>query len=202
MLDDKKIPSQRDNQQKKRDADIERHKSVNFLRLRYNIIHRPWIVAVSLLLFLLGWCMTLSSIPLPGGSQSLLLLSLWSYAVKAMILLIAMLLSLAVIITPPPKARTMEVALSGLSFENDFNHSPALVSRLKIPKTDIEKLVFYSYAIGLKRWDDWKEDIQDALDVTFVEAPMYAYGRRDCIELTVSYGVKKSREELLTDDEL
>lgn len=181
----------------------DRHKDIAKQRFGQNVRRHPWILAISLLLLLvMSWAMACISIPLPGGNSSSMLISLWNHSVKVAVWLIAFLLVTAVLTSAPPQAKALEAALAHIKFTDRYGYCPALISRVCAKPAKIEKLTFYSAGISLESWAERQGDIQDALNVVYVEPPQYAYNKRHYVMLTVVPGIAKPREEPLYDDEL
>lgn len=166
-----------------------RVKSIVWRRSCSNAHHRPWALALTLLLIVaLCWAMAWVTIPFPGGSSNSLLMTLWNASAKMTIILVAALLTLGVFTAPPRKALAYEARLAHIEFTDRYGNPPALVSRVCTNKT--EKLTFYSAGISFDRWKEQQADIQDALNVTYLEPPKNAYKKSYYVLLTVAPGTK------------
>lgn len=180
-----------------------RRRTVLLRRFCENVRRHPWALVSALLLILaLGWAMTLVEIPLLGGNNYPFLFALWNGAAKLAIILTVFLLALAMFTVAPPRASTYETQLAQIKHTDRWGNSPVLVAREQIKPAKIEKLIFYSAGISLERWVERQGEIQDALNITYVEPPQYAYGKRYYVELTVASGIAGTRKENLYDDEL
>lgn len=181
-----------------------RRRTVFFRRLCENVRRHPWALASALLLMLaLGWAMVaLVEIPLPGGSNTPLLILLWNTSVKLAAMLVAFLLMLAFFSVPPKRALQYEAEFAHIEFTDRYGNPPALISRERIKHSQEEKITFYSAGISLEQWSQWQGKIQDALNITYAEPPQYAFKKRYFILLTVVSGIAGHRKENLYDDEL
>lgn len=180
-----------------------RAKSIAWRRFCSNAHHRPWALALTLLLMAaLCWAMTWVSIPLPSGNSNPLLTDLWNTSVKLAVMVVAFLLMLAFFSIPPKGALQNEAELAHIGFTDRYKNPPALVSREQEKSTKSLRLFFYSGGISLERWIESQRDIQDALNITYAEPPQYAYRKRYYIMLTVVPGTGEPRNEALYDDEL
>ena len=179
-----------------------RRRTVLLRRFCENVRRHPWALVVSLLLILaLGWVMNLVEIPLPSGSNNLLLILLWNTSVKLAVMLVAFLLILAFFSVPPKGALQYEAELAHIEFTDRYGNPPALISRKKTKRSQEEKITFYSAGISLEQWSQWQGKIQDALNITYAEPPQYAYNKRYYALLTVVSGIAGPRKESLYDDD-
>lgn len=180
-----------------------RRRAIFWRRFCSNARQYPWALSLALLLILvLGWVMTWVAIPLPGGNSNPMLIALWNASIKLAVMLVAFLLMLAVFSVPPKEALQYEAGLAHIEFVDRYKNPPALVSREQIKPAKTGKLIFYSAGISLELWVECQGDIQDALNITYVEPPQYAYKKRHYIMLTVVPGVAIPREDTLYEDEL
>lgn len=172
-------------------------------RLCANVSHRPWTLVLALLLILvLGWAVTCVSIPFPSGNVHPMLTVFWNVTVKLGVTLTAFLLVLTMLTTAPPRAMEYEAIFTAIDFTDCYGNPPALISKKKEKSSKVIQMTFYCSGISLKQWQERQGDIQDALNVTYVEAPQYAYNKRYYIMLTVVPGVGGPRKGSLYDDEL
>lgn len=180
-----------------------RRKTIMWRRFCANVSHRPWTLALALPLpfILVLWAMTWISIP-PGGNVHPMLTFFWNVALKLGVTLTTFLLVLTVLTAAPPWSREYEMAFANIDFTDHYGNPPALVHQKRGKHSKTIQITFYCSGISLKQWQERQEDIQDALNVTYVEAPQYAYNKRYYIMLTVVPGVGGPRKGSLYDDEL
>lgn len=178
-------------------------RTVFWRRLYSSARYHTWKLALLFLgLCVLGWALTLVVVPTPGSSSYPVLITIYDYAVKVAVLLIAALLALSMLTAAPKKSREWEAALAQIKFTNKFGFSPVLVSRQRLSNTNIEEIVFYSSGVSMERWVERQAEVQDALNLTYVESPQYKYNKRYYIALTVSPGIGIRNNETLYDDAL
>lgn len=188
-----------------------RRRNIFWLRLRYGvlaIVRQPWKLIFPVLLLLLSvlaWG-NRAKIPLPGGNGDPALVALWECAVALLIIMFSalLLLGLAVVLGTPPHAKKIDAALVHVDLVDCYGSGPALISSQRTKGTDIRIMEFLSYGISKEKWERKQSDIEDVLNVHYVERMRYG-GRkgnnRNYIVLTVAPGAGAKRAEPLYDDE-
>lgn len=180
-----------------------RRKTIMWRRFCANVSHHPWTLVLALMLILIwGWAVTCVSISFPSRNVYPMLTVFWNVIVKLGVTLIAFLLVLTMLTTAPPRAMEYEAIFTAIDFTDCYGNPPALISKKKEKSSKVIQMTFYCSGISLKQWQERQGDIQDALNVTYVEAPQYAYNKRYYIMLTVVPGVGGPRKGSLYDDEL
>lgn len=188
----------------------QRTRKINSLRFFYwlkSIPKKPWRILPILfltLIFTLLWNHRQAFLPeLDSPFVSTLLL--YGVSVSIILLFLSLLLILFLLISYPLRARRYESIFLQINLTPTKGAPPALVAQMPIKNTKATRLVFYSLGVSMKDWIARQEEIEDALNVHYVEAPKYG-GRkgnnRNLIILTIAPGVRNISRELLYDDEL
>lgn len=185
-----------------------RRRAVLFYRLQQGltgIIHSPWKI-IPLLIVAVAWGLLLhirdSFIP-AGLSPSLA--TVYSYTALAVVVALGAFLFVGVLyaISVPICSRRYENALLSIDFTTHDEATPALLSRKRIPRSEVSVLTFYSMGIGKELWERRKGEVEDALNVHCVQPIQYG-GRkgknRNLIVLTVGNGPENRRTEPLYDE--
>lgn len=188
----------------------QRTSKVNTLRILYWIQALPQkpgrIIPVLLYVLAFVWAWNMREVFLPQVDNSVML-TLYQYGVAAAIILLfgSLFLVLLLVLTRPRRANQYESALIQIGFAPHNGLPPTLIARLPIKYSQVYRLVFYSLGVSMREWVTHKEDIEDALNLHYVEAPQYG-GRngnnRNIIVLTVAPGVGSNNTAALYDDEL
>lgn len=193
-----------------RKVHIQRARKVNMLRLWYwlkSIPRKPWtLLPVLLTAIAFIWIWNSRHMLIPQPENSLLSIT-FRYSIPVSIVLCFLLLFSGnlLLISSPFHARRYESALLQICLVSSMEMPPSLIARLPIKNTNAYRLVFYSLGISMSEWNTRKGDIEDALNLHYVESPQYG-GRngnnRNIIVLTVAPGVNKTNQEVLYDDSL
>ena len=134
----------------------------------------------------------------------------YEYALITLFTLFFLLLfvGLVTLIGIPFRANWVEIRIMYAFTINDVKSDfyPTLISRKRIPHTDITVSEFYSLGIGKSVWELHKQDIADILEAHFVTPQIILGGRKNnnsnrIIIFTAPGAVPKERGELI-DDEL
>ena len=143
----------------------------------------------------------------PFHNSNPLLSTVCSYLIIVFIPMFFLLLlaGLLFLFGTPFRAKAIEASLLQIGLSNRYGHAPALISRKHVKNTSVSVLMFYSPAVGMERWEKQKSEVQDALNLHFVEPIKYG-GRkasnRNIIVITATSGVAIRREDTLYDDEI
>ena len=181
-----------------------RQRDVQGLRLRYNILHYPWLsVLMVLFLLMLTWFMTKVSIPLPGGSNVPLLISTWNYTVKLAILLCTILLISSIFTVAPREAKDWELTLAQIDIVDSSGLAPVLIAKQQLSNSDNQRYIFYSRGISQTLWEAHKQEISKDMGVSLEVEKNSKHTPKYCISVIVSHdGFEGQQWEQLTDDEL
>ncbi len=180
------------------------------LRIRYwlkILPQMPWrVVPVLLYVLTFVWIWNTREEFLPQFDNPTIL-SLCQYGVATAIILLfgSLFLVLLLVLSRPRRANQYESGLIQIDFAPHNGVPPTLIARLPIKYSQVYRLVFYSLGVSMKDWVARKEDIEDVLNLHYVEAPQYGGkngNNRNLIVLTVSPGVGTNNTAVLYDDEL
>lgn len=133
------------------------------------------------------------------------LATVYSYTTMAVIATLGAFLLVGVFyaLSVPHSSRQYENALLSIDFTTHDGTTPALLSRKRIPRSEVSVLTFYSMGIGKELWERRKGEVEDALNVHCVQPIQYG-GRkgnnRNLIVLTVGDGPENRRTEPLYDE--
>lgn len=188
-----------------------RNRTILWLRLRSGIkdaVTKPWkgILVLSLCAaFIFLW--NIRDKLVPFHSDIKLLSTVWGYIVSVFIPLIFLLLLMGLLslLGTPFRAKAVENILMQSGLANRYNHPPTLVSRRRMKNTQVSVMTFFSLGVGMEKWETHRAEIQDALNIHFVEPIKYGgrNGRnRNIIVITAAPGAGTRREDVLYDDEL
>lgn len=188
----------------------QRRRNRSILRLRLwsgikEVIAKPWKEILILLLcaaFIFLWnardtlVLFHSDIPL--------LPTVWSYIIAVLIplLFLLFLVGLLLLLGTPFRANTIENSLLQIGLANRYGYAPALISCKHIKNTQVSVMAFYSLGVGTETWETHRAEIQDALNVHFVEPIKYGgkNGRnRNIIVITAAPGTETHRKDVLYD---
>lgn len=193
-----------------RKTQSQRIRKINQLRLYYfliGILKNPWkMIPIVFFVFFFVWIWNCSQAFL-SQLDNVFLHTLFMYGlpVSTILLFFSLFVVLLLLISYPPHARRYESALMQIDLAPTNGAPPALIAQMRIKNTKVTRLVFYSLGVSLKEWVTRQEEIEDAFNVHYVDAPQYG-GRkgnnRNLIVLTVAPGVISSCKEVLYDDEL
>lgn len=188
----------------------QRATKVNMLRIGYWLKTLPQmpgrIIPVLLHLFAFMWLWNIRD-AFSLQCNDAFLYTLCQHGIGASIILLFMLflLLLLLVFSCPRHAKQFESRLIQIDVANHYRMPPSLIARLPIKNTKAYRLVFYSLGISMNEWIARRDDIEDALNLHYVESPQYG-GRngnnRNIIVLTVAPGVNKTNQEVLYDDSL
>ena len=195
-------------------AYIAKQRNRAILRLRLSngireLIRHPWKLAPLLTLVALWLIAWGNREKVVLTSSSPLLCTTWRYVVAILIVEFSAfsLFGLLVVLGTPHQARQTEAGLSHIALVDCLGFPPLLVSwqRNKQSK-QIITLTFYSRGISRELWESKRRDVEDVLNVRWIEDVRYGGRRGDngnYIVLTVASGAGTAgRGEMLYDDEL
>jgi len=136
-----------------------------------------------------------------------LMVALWALVIILVIVVLAIFLLFGLLVTigTPRRAKEIEASLVHVALIDRYGFGPILVSNRGICHTDITSLTFLSRGISKEAWEKKRKDIEDRLNVHYVEEIKYGGkngSNRNYIILTVAPGINEGRAELLYDDEL
>lgn len=190
----------------------QRRRNRSILRLRLwsgikEVIAKPWKGILILLLcaaFIFLWNArdTLVSF----HSDIPLLITVWGYIITVLIslLFLLFLVGLLLLLGTSFRAKAVESSLLQIGLANRYGYAPALISCKRIKNTQVSVMAFYSLGVGTEKWETHSAEIQDALNVHFVEPIKYG-GRngRNCniIVITAAPGAETQRKDVLYDDD-
>ena len=143
----------------------------------------------------------------PFSVDNHLLTAIYNYAVALLIPLVSIVLLAGVLLllTWPKRAGTYEDCLRQMGLVDRYGNPPALICQNRVKGTEASIMAFYSLGIGREIWEKHSADIQDALNVHFLEPIKYG-GRnernRNIIIITVAPGAEIQRKDVLYDDEI
>lgn len=192
-------------------AQRRRNRTILWLRLRSGIkkiVEKPW-KGISILLlcaaFVFLW--NTRDTLIPFHSDIALLSTIWGYltAVFIPLLFLLLLVGLLLLLGMPFRAKAIEDNLLQIGLFNRYGHAPVLLSRKRVKNASVTVMAFYSLGIGMERWEKQGAEVQDALNVHFVETVKYGgrNGRnRNIIVITAAPGAGVRRENTLYDDEI
>ncbi|MDD4564408.1 MAG: hypothetical protein PHE79_02895 [Eubacteriales bacterium] len=192
-------------------AQRRRNRIILWLRLCSGIkeiIEKPW-KGISILLLCAGFVFlwNIRDTLIPFHSNIPLLSTIWGYltAVFILLLFLMLLVGLLFLLGTPSKAKEFKGKLMEIGLYSRYGHAPSLISCKRIKETDVSVMSFYSLGVGMERWKNQRIEIQDVLDIHFVEPIKYGgrNGRnRNIIVITSSPGAETHREDVLYDDEI
>lgn len=141
----------------------------------------------------------------PFHSDIPLLITVWSYIIDAFIplLFLLLLVGLLLLLGTPFLAKVVESSLLQIGLANRYGYAPALISCKHIKNTQVSVMAFYSLGVGTETWETHRAEIQDALNVHFVESIKYGgrNGRnRNIIVIAAAPGAETSRKDVLYDE--
>lgn len=141
----------------------------------------------------------------PFHSDIPLLITVWSYIIDAFIplLFLLLLVGLLILLGTPFLAKAVESSLLQIGLANRYGYAPALISCKRIKNTQVSVMVFYSLGVGTETWETHRAEIQDALNVHFVEPIKYGgrNGRnRNIIVIAAAPGAETHRKDVLYDE--
>lgn len=142
----------------------------------------------------------------PFHSDIPLLITVWGYIIAVLIplLFLLFLVGLLLLLGTPFRAKVVESSLLQIGLANRYGHAPALISCKRIKNTQVSVMAFYSLGVGAEKWETHRAEIQDALNVHFVEPIKYGgrNGRnRNIIVIAAAPGAEAHRKDVLYDDE-
>lgn len=194
-------------------AYVARQHNRALLRLRLSngvreLIKRPWKLAPLLalvVLFVIAWnhrgkVAFTTAIPAINAA--------WAYVVEILIVMLAVLavLGLLALLGTPYQAKQIEAALAHAFVVDRYGSPPVLVSWQRDKATGISTMVFFTRGTSKEAWERKRRDIEDVLNVRYVEDEQYGGKNSDnsnYIVLTVASGAGTAgRGETLYDDEL
>ena len=189
----------------------QQNRALLWLRLSngvHELIKRPWKLASLLALFAL-FLFTWNNRNKVAFTTSIPMLNvIWAYVVEILIVMLATLtaLGLLALMGTPYQAKRIEAALAHASVVDRYGSPPILVSLRHDKVTGISTMVFFSRGISKEAWEGKRRDIEDILNVRWIEDARYG-GRRgnngNYIAITVASGARATeRGETLYDDEL
>lgn len=132
----------------------------------------------------------------------------WAYVVEILIVMLAVLavLGLLALLGTPYKAKRTEAALAHASVVDRYGSPPILAAWRRDKATGISTLTFFSRGLSKEAWEGKRRDIEDVLNVRWVEDARYGGKHGDngnYIVLTVASGTGTAgRGETLYDEEL
>lgn len=191
-------------------AYVARQHNRAILRLRLSngvreLIKRPWKLAPLLalvVLFIIAWNnrgKVAFTTAIPAISAA------WAYVVEILIVMLAALavLGLLALLGTPYQAKQIEAALAHASVVDRYGSPPVLVSWQRDKTTGISTMVFFTRGTSKEAWEGKRRDIEDVLNVRWVEDAQYGNNNSNYIVLTVASGAGTAgRGETLYDDEL
>lgn len=134
-----------------------------------------------------------------------MLSTVWGYisAVFIPLIFLLLLVGLLLILGTPFRAKTVENSLLQIGLANRYGNAPALISCKRIKNTQVSVMAFYSLGVGMEKWETHRAEVQDALNVHFVEPIKYGgrSGRnRNITVITAAPGAEIRREDVLYDE--
>ena len=192
---------------------IERHRNRVLLRLRLSngvreLTKRPWKLALLLALVVLVVLAWENRGKVAFATAIPAISAVWAYVVEILIVMLAMLavLGLLVLLGTPCQAKRIEAAMAHACVTDCYGFPPILVSWHRDKSTGISTMAFFSRGISKEAWERKRRDIEDVLNVRWIEEARYGGKRGDngnYITLTVASGTGAAgRCEVLYDDEL
>lgn len=141
----------------------------------------------------------------PFHSDILLLITVWDYIIAAFIplLFLLFLVGLLLLLGTPFRAKAVENSLLQIGLTNRYGNAPALISRKRMKNTQVSVMAFYSLGVGMGKWETHRAEVQDALNVHFVEPIKYGGGNgrnRNITVITAAPGAETHREDVLYDE--
>ena len=141
----------------------------------------------------------------PFHSDIPLLITVWGYIIAVFILLLFLflLVGLLLLLGTPFRAKAVESSLLQIGLANRYGYAPALISCKRIKNTQVNVMAFYSLGVAMEIWETHRAEIQDALNVHFVEPIKYGgkNGRnRNIIVITAAPGAETHRKDVLYDE--
>ena len=189
----------------------QRRRNRSILRLRLwsgikGVIAKPWKGVFILLLcasFIFLW--NVRDMLIPFHSDIPLLITVWGYIIAVFILLLFLflLVGLLLLLGTPFRAKAVESSLLQIGLANRYGYAPALISCKRIKNTQVNVMAFYSLGVAMEIWETHRAEIQDALNVHFVEPIKYGgkNGRnRNIIVITAAPGAETHRKDVLYDE--
>ncbi len=191
----------------------QRRRNRTILRLRLwsgirEAITKPW-KGISILLlctaFMFLW--NVRDTLVPFHSNISLLIAVWGYIITVLIplLFLLFLVGLLLLLGTPFRAKAVESSLLQIGLANRYEHPPALISRKRIKGTNVCTFTFFSLGVGMEKWETHRAEIQDALNIHFVESIKYGDrngSNRNIIVITAAPGAETHREDVLYDNEI
>jgi hypothetical protein len=170
-------------------------------------IKRPWLLPLPLLVVAVAayTCFHPDIIPMPSSSTTaLFVIELWHVAIALLVVTLAVFLLGGMLIKAgtPRHAKSIDAALFHVGLVDRYGIGPALISSEKSKQSScVNILSIYSKGVGREQWIAKQGEIEDILNIHYLEPP--AYGKnRHFIVLTVSPGVTTDRDAPLYDEEL
>ena len=190
-------------------AQRRRNRSILQLRLWSGIkevIAKPWKGILILLLcatFIFLW--NVRDTLVPFHSDIPLLITVWGYIIAVLIplLFLLFLVGLLLLLGTPFRAKAVESSLLQIGLANRYGYGPALISCKRIKGTDVSIFTFFSLGVGIETWKTHRSEIQDAINIHFVEPIKYG-GRngqnRNMIVIAAAPGAETHRKDVLYDE--
>lgn len=189
-----------------------RGRAILFLRLCAwvkGLVKALWGIAPILPLcvaFVLVWSNRDKLTPVDSGSSLPTILSYYTVVFLIPAVFALLMAGLLLLLIAPRRTRRYEDALLRIGLTARDGSPPALISCVRIKHADVSVLAFYSLGVSRDTWEQRKSEIEDTLNVHFVDAIRYG-GKRDTnraiIVLTVAPGAGSTgRAGTLYDDEL
>lgn len=189
----------------------QRRRNRSILRLRLwsgikEVIAKPWKGILILLLcvaFFFLW--NARDTLVRFHSDIPLLITVWGYIIAVLISLLFLLffVGLLLILGTPFRAKVVESSLLQIGLANRYGYAPVLISCKRIKNTQVRVMAFYSLGVAMEIWETHRTEIQDALNVHFVEPIKYGgkNGRnRNIIVITAAPGAETHRKDVLYDE--
>lgn len=188
-----------------------RNRTILWLRLCGGIRElaaRPWKsipVVLLCVVFVFLWNIR-DTLNAPFINSIPLLSTVCGYMIAVFIPLVFLLLlaGLLFLLGTPARARAVENSLLEIGFYSHYGNAPVLISCQRVKNTDVSVMAFYSLGVGMERWEKQGAEVQDALNVHFVEKLKYGgrNGRnRNIIVITAAHGAESARKGKLYDDD-
>lgn len=189
----------------------QRRRNRSILRLRLwsgikEVIAKPWKGILILLLcvaFFFLWKARDTLVPF--HSDIPLLVTVWGYIIAVLIPLLFLLfmVGLLLLLGTPFRSKMVENSLLQIGLANRYGYVPALISCKRIKNTQVSVMVFYSLGVAMKIWETHRAEIQDALNVHFVQPIRYGgrNGRnRNIIVIAAAPGAETHIKDVLYDE--
>lgn len=198
----------------KKKANHRRRQTIVWLRLRYGLValfQRPWrvgLLAVFLIGFHIAWNKRNQIFGLLDISKGSPLLSpIYGCAISTLLVVLPLLFLIGLLMRlgTPKQTKDFELRLLQIGLKDRFDDCPVLITREKQRDSSVEYMTFFSRGVSKEVWEQNRADVEDALDISWVDIPRYGGKRgtnRNYIVLTVVSGTGPVRKEPLYDDEL